>query len=241
VCVVLPVDCPLVTARDLRLLAEACADAAVPPTGPLPGAYRMSALPALERALADGRLALRDIVSELDARTVAVPRERLANVNTTAELARLAPPRIVPLAPEHTAPYLRFVAESLAEFGFHVDPALDPDLADPLSAYAAAWVALDADGEVVGSVVLIDQGDGEVQLRRMYLAHAYRGRGIGRALLQLALAWVREHGYRRVLLDTTDAMAAARRLYESAGFREVSEGEPRSGRRRINYALDLRE
>ena len=239
VCVVLPVDCPLVTARDLRTLAEACADAAVPPTGPLPAAYRKTALPALERALAEGRLALRDVVAGLDARIVHLPAARLANVNTTGELARLAPPQIVSLAAEHVAPYLRFVTESLAEFGFRIDPALDPDLADPLAAYAAAWVALDADGDVVGSAVLIDQSDGEVQLRRMYLAHAHRGRGIGRRLLELALTWARDRGYTRVFLDTTDAMVAARRLYESAGFYEVGEGEPRAGRRRINYALDL--
>ena len=42
-CVVLPVDCPLVTAELLGDLAAACSDgtdAAVPQTGPLPGAYR---------------------------------------------------------------------------------------------------------------------------------------------------------------------------------------------------------
>src|SRR5207237_206834 len=38
ICVFLPVDCPSVTAEVLRDLGEACADAAVPQTGPLPGA-----------------------------------------------------------------------------------------------------------------------------------------------------------------------------------------------------------
>ena len=46
-CVVLPVDCPLVTVVLLQELAGAChdVDATVPQTGPLPGAYRRTALP----------------------------------------------------------------------------------------------------------------------------------------------------------------------------------------------------
>lgn len=239
ICVVLPVDSPLLTAGDLRALAGACADAAVPPSGPLPGAYRKSALATLEQALAEGRLALRDVIRRLEVRVVELPAERLANANTPTELERLAAPRIVPFAPEHVEAFRRFVHESLAEFGFVEDSELDPDLRDPAGAYVAAWVVLDPDGELAGSVVLIDRGGGEVLLRRMYLAERLRGRGLGRALLELALGWAREHGYRRARLDTTDAMAAARRLYEQAGFRETGDGKPRSGRRRIEYELDL--
>jgi molybdopterin-guanine dinucleotide biosynthesis protein A len=90
-CVVLPVDCPLVTPDLLRALAEACAcaDAAVPQTGPLPGAYRKSALPALQRRLAEERLSLRDALSELDARTIELDEAQLVNVNAPAELVRL--------------------------------------------------------------------------------------------------------------------------------------------------------
>ena len=55
--VCLPVDCPLVTGAMLRELAEACADAAVAQTGPLPGAYRKSALPIFEERLAAGDIA----------------------------------------------------------------------------------------------------------------------------------------------------------------------------------------
>src|SRR5437764_76463 len=70
VCVFLPVDCPLVTAELLRALADACADAAVTRRGPLPGAYRKSALAVLERRLAGDDLSLRGAVAELDARLV---------------------------------------------------------------------------------------------------------------------------------------------------------------------------
>jgi len=90
-CVVLPVDCPLVTPALLTALAGACAggDAAVPQTGPLPGAYRKTALPALQRRLAEERLSLRDALADLVTLTVDVDERLLANVNTPEDLERL--------------------------------------------------------------------------------------------------------------------------------------------------------
>jgi molybdopterin-guanine dinucleotide biosynthesis protein A len=87
--VFLPVDCPLVTPEALRALAEACADAAVPEIGPLPGAYAQSALPVLEARLEAGELALRDALAELDVRTVELDPDLLTNVNTERDLDRL--------------------------------------------------------------------------------------------------------------------------------------------------------
>jgi molybdenum cofactor guanylyltransferase len=91
-CVTLPVDCPLVTPELLGELADACAadvDAAVPQTGPLPGAYRRSALPVLEQALASRRLSIRDALAELSVETVVCDPELLVNVNRPDDLRRL--------------------------------------------------------------------------------------------------------------------------------------------------------
>jgi molybdopterin-guanine dinucleotide biosynthesis protein A len=94
VCVFLPVDCPSMTPEALRLLGEACTDAAVPTMrDPLPGAYAKRALGTLERALArDG--SIRAALEELDVRCVDLDPRLLANVNTPAELEALrrAPP-----------------------------------------------------------------------------------------------------------------------------------------------------
>lgn len=86
VCVVLPVDCPNVTPAALRALADACRDAAIPQTGPLPGAYRKSALP----ALASGELSIRRAMAGLDVAVVELDERVLANVNTPEDLIRLA-------------------------------------------------------------------------------------------------------------------------------------------------------
>jgi len=87
-CVVVPVDCVTLTTDALQRLADACAgrEAAVPQTGPLPGCYRRTALPVLERRLAAGELRLRDAVAELDAVEVELPSVVLANVNTPADI-----------------------------------------------------------------------------------------------------------------------------------------------------------
>ncbi|MDX6476666.1 MAG: hypothetical protein QOH95_2177, partial [Gaiellaceae bacterium] len=66
VAVFLPVDCPRVTSDIVRELGEACRDAAVPQTGPLPGAWAKTALPVLERRLAQGPFALYRAYEELD-------------------------------------------------------------------------------------------------------------------------------------------------------------------------------
>ena len=80
--VVIPVDMPGLTAPALRGLAAACRDVAIAQLGPLPGAYRQAALPALERALAEGRLSLRDAIAGLDVAIVELDAEVLLNVNT---------------------------------------------------------------------------------------------------------------------------------------------------------------
>jgi len=89
VAVVLPVDVPRLTRGAVYGLADACRDAAVPPSGPLPGAYRKTALPALERALATGALSLRAAIAELDVATVELDESLLLNVNTPDDVRRL--------------------------------------------------------------------------------------------------------------------------------------------------------
>ena len=88
-CVFLPLDCPLVSAAALRSLAEEAGDAAVPPTGPLPGAYRRRVLPALEQSMAREEYSLRDALRALDVRIVEVDPAELVNVNTKDELAAI--------------------------------------------------------------------------------------------------------------------------------------------------------
>ncbi|MFY9578695.1 MAG: GNAT family N-acetyltransferase [Gaiellaceae bacterium] len=145
---------------------------------------------------------------------------------------------IVPASPEHTEGFRSLVADTLAEFGFSADPDVDPDLADPNAYYAALWIALSG-CDVVGSIALRDLGDRTTELKRMYLRPVCRGRGVGRRLLATALDWSRANGIRRITLDTTERMAAARHLYEEHGFVRVPGDAPRQGQARLLYELRL--
>ena len=87
-CVVLPTDMPAVTPGLLVSLAETAAglDVATFQTGPLPGAYRRSALHVLERRIETGAFALREALDELESAVLEVPVEALRNVNEPADL-----------------------------------------------------------------------------------------------------------------------------------------------------------
>ena len=146
---------------------------------------------------------------------------------------------IVPLEERHADGFRALVAETLPEFGFELDPAYDLDVENPTAAYAAAWVALNGRGEIVGSVALRDLGDAGVELKRMYLRPGERGRGLGMQLLAIALEWARAHGKQAVRLDTSERMVAAQRLYEAHGFRRVEGTAPRQGQCRLLYELRL--
>jgi molybdenum cofactor guanylyltransferase len=87
--IVLPVDCPLIVPAVLQRLVAACDDAAVPQTGPLPGAFRRRALPLLEQRLAEGEFAVRGALESLAVRVVAVDPVLLANVNSKEDLGEL--------------------------------------------------------------------------------------------------------------------------------------------------------
>jgi ribosomal protein S18 acetylase RimI-like enzyme len=68
----------------------------------------------------------------------------------------------------------------------------------------------------------------ECYLAELYVVPAWRGRGLGRALMEAAIETARERGADSIDLGTSEADVAARALYESLGFtdREGSPGGP---------------
>lgn len=62
---------------------------------------------------------------------------------------------------------------------------------------------------------------GWAEMKRVYLAPAFRGRGRGRALAMALLGVAREAGYTRVVLSTRLRWREAHALYQSLGFRVI--------------------
>ncbi len=94
--------------------------------------------------------------------------------------------------------------------------------------------------EAVGCFGLKALGAADIELKRLFVSEAARGRGVGQALLAQAIGLARAGGYARLLLDTLPSMRTAQALYARAGFRTVPPylAKPTPGA--ICYALELR-
>jgi N-acetylglutamate synthase-like GNAT family acetyltransferase len=134
---------------------------------------------------------------------------------------------IVPFAPGYTEQVVGLILPiQREEFGIAITAEDQPDLFDIPGFYQRGagnfWLAL-RDGRVVGTVALVDIGDGLGALRKMFVHRDFRGgrTGVARALLDTLLVWARERGLRAIYLGTTAKYLAAHRFYEKHGFREL--------------------
>lgn len=111
-------------------------------------------------------------------------------------------------------------AELLERYGV---PDADPDhlraedLAPPGGGFVVARVGSAPAG--CGGLRRYDTAVGE--LKRMYVAPAFRGQGVGRAVLVALEQRARRLGYDRLVLETGVRQPEAVGLYVSAGYREI--------------------
>jgi putative acetyltransferase len=78
----------------------------------------------------------------------------------------------------------------------------------------------------IGCVALRPLDEGAAEVKRMYVDPAWRGRGVGRALLVALIDGARDRGYGTLRLGTLDDMTAAQALYHSLGFRPIERYRP---------------
>lgn len=77
------------------------------------------------------------------------------------------------------------------------------------------------DGEAAGCVALRALDAVTLEMKRLYIRPSSRGLGLGKQLVECAIAAARERGCAELRLDTLESMAAARALYSSLGFAEI--------------------
>jgi GNAT superfamily N-acetyltransferase len=113
------------------------------------------------------------------------------------------------------------------EFGVKITRDEQTDLIDIVGVFQQGkgnfWVAV-ADVKVVGTIGLVDIGNSQVALKKMFVASDYRGKesGVGAALMARAKQWCAENSIRQILLGTVDQMHAAHRFYQKNGFVDVA-------------------
>src|SRR5580658_10353458 len=75
--------------------------------------------------------------------------------------------------------------------------------------------------QAVGCVALIPMGDGVYELSKMAVSPELRGGGIGRRLIEHAIADAKTLGATSLFLGSNSVLKNAVHLYESIGFRHV--------------------
>lgn len=103
------------------------------------------------------------------------------------------------------------VAGVVAQYAAHHDPARE-----------RVWIA-ELDGFPVGSIMVVQKDEEVAQLRLLLLDPRARGRGLGKALVDAAVSFAANAGYRKMTLWTQGRLDAAREIYEKAGFHRVKE------------------
>ena len=138
---------------------------------------------------------------------------------------------ITPFRPEHAAGVVALILP-IQQMELEIPITLDgqPDLKDIPGFYQREcgnfWVAMDGE-EVVGTVALLDIGNGQAALRKMFVKASHRGaeRGVAKSLLDTLLAWCHARDVKEVLLGTTAKFLAAHRFYEKNGFGEIARAD----------------
>jgi len=104
-----------------------------------------------------------------------------------------------------------YVAEGLAKFAISCDPCKD-----------RIWIT-EVDGRIIGCISIVGYSETEAQLRWFLMHPDLRGRGLGKKLIDEAIQFSRDCGFKSIFLWTTSNLKAAARLYESVGFSKTDE------------------
>jgi N-acetylglutamate synthase-like GNAT family acetyltransferase len=113
------------------------------------------------------------------------------------------------------------------EFNIKIALADQPDLQDIDNFYRKGsgnfWCALSPEGELIGTIALIDIGNSMGAIRKMFVKQEWRGKekNVARLLLNTLALWASQHSIFKLYLGTVEQLKAAQRFYEREGFTHI--------------------
>lgn len=138
--------------------------------------------------------------------------------------------QIIAFAEEHTDSVTDLIILiQREEFDIPITAADQPDLTDIPDFYQTRngnfWLALE-DNKVIGTIGLLDIGNNQGALRKMFVHRDYRGpAGTALLLFNTLLTHAQERGMSEILLGTTSKFLAAHRFYEKHGFTRIDKAD----------------
>jgi putative acetyltransferase len=150
---------------------------------------------------------------------------------------------IRPIQENDNAALASMIRTVFREFGIdrpgtvYTDPTTDALFNVFRQSGSAYWVA-EEDGEIIGGCGIYPTPglpEGCAELVKFYLAASYRGRGIGRSLMEKSMQSAKDKGYKQLYLESFPELNKAVSMYVKAGFRELSSPMGNSG----HYACTL--
>jgi DNA-binding MarR family transcriptional regulator/GNAT superfamily N-acetyltransferase len=186
---------------------------------------RLSAAGLAERELLDR--ASDELAESMLVPLTAAQRERLVAAMAEVEKLVIASLVRVDVADPHS-PDARYCLRSyFDELGRRFDAGFDPSQSisasdDEMTLPSGLLLIATVQGSAVGCGALkLHPETGIAEVKRMWVSQSVRGLGLGRRLLESLAKEASGQGMRVLRLETNQALAEARHLYETAGFVEV--------------------
>jgi len=149
-----------------------------------------------------------------------VYEENVLSLARTFSIVEADTPETVPAVKTFFAEYSKLLAQYEDPGAFEVVKELE-SLPEPYSPPNGKLFLAYVGNEPAGCVGIRKLDPRICEMKRLFAAPHFRGKGVGRHLVENAMTEARDLGYRKMRLDTVPPLADAIHLYQSIGFRPI--------------------
>lgn len=127
--------------------------------------------------------------------------------------------RLIPYDSAYRQCVFDFTDACFAELGKKFEPSGRHGFYNDIGNSFELFYCLMLKEKVIGTVALKRIDDQTAELKAMYLDREFRGRGLGRLLIDKVTGEARLRGFKSIVLDSMSQYKDALRLYEKSGFK----------------------